>query len=179
MVCVCMASSKVATISSNVQRVTGRSCSLGNALATEMTCTRVEETMVRGLPERAASCKPDKPRATNRRRHLPTVRLVQPRSRPIWRFVGVSISAALKTIRARKLSDCGVEWARAKAYRSVRAFCDKMMRGAKGVGMGDLLAKRPSILIMSICSLYHIFYVGISDIACNEFTKRSTRSPSL
>jgi putative transposase len=27
---------------------------------------------------------------------------------------------------------------------------------------------------MSICSLYHIFYVGISDIACNEFTKRST-----
>src|SRR4030095_11651772 len=40
--------------------------------------------------------------------------------------------------------------------------------------MGELLAKRPSILIMSICSLYHIFYVGISDIACNEFTKRST-----
>src|SRR4029453_438 len=50
-----------------------------------------------------------------------------------------------------------------------------MMRGAKGIGMGELLAKRPSILIMSICSLYHIFYVGISDIACNEFTKRSTR----
>src|SRR4029453_15452029 len=49
-----------------------------------------------------------------------------------------------------------------------------MMRGAKGIGMGELLAKRPSILIMSICSLYHIFYVGISDIACNEFTKRST-----
>jgi hypothetical protein len=42
--------------------------------------------------------------------------------------------------------------------------------------MGELLAKKPSILIMSICSLYHIFYVGISDIACNEFTKRSTRS---
>jgi uncharacterized protein GlcG (DUF336 family) len=40
--------------------------------------------------------------------------------------------------------------------------------------MGELLAKKPSILIMSICSLYHIFYVGISDIACNEFTKRST-----
>ena len=50
------------------------------------------------------------------------------------------------------------------------------MRGAKGVGMGELLAKRPSILIMSICSLYHIFYVGISDIACNEFTKRSTNA---
>src|SRR4029453_4238705 len=49
-----------------------------------------------------------------------------------------------------------------------------MMRGAKGIGMGELLAKRPSILIMSICSLYRIFYVGISDIACNEFTKRST-----
>src|SRR5215471_2507640 len=126
-----------------------------------MTCTRVEETMVRGRPERAASCKPDKPSVTKRRRHLPTVWLVQPRSRPICRFVGVSISVALKMIRARKLSDCGVEWARANACRSVRAFCDKMMRGAKGVGMGELLAKRPSILIMSLCSLYHIFYVGI------------------
>ena len=31
---------------------------------------------------------------------------------------------------------------------------------------------------MSICSLYHIFYVGISDIACNEFTKRSTSAPA-
>jgi hypothetical protein len=45
--------------------------------------------------------------------------------------------------------------------------------------MGELLAKKPSILIMSICSLYHIFYVGISDIACNEFTKRSTRSTAI
>ena len=29
-------------------------------------------------------------------------------------------------------------------------------------------------MIMSDLLLYHIFYVGISDIACNEFTKRST-----
>src|SRR5215813_9388932 len=101
-----------------------------------MTCTRVEETMVRGRPERAASCKPDKPSVTKRRRHLPTVWLVQPRSRPICRFVGVSISVALKMIRARKLSDCGVEWARANACRSVRAFCDKMMRGAKAFWQG-------------------------------------------
>jgi hypothetical protein len=50
-----------------------------------------------------------------------------------------------------------------------------MIRRVKGVGMGELLAKRSLILIMSICSLYHIFYVGISDIACNEFTKRSRR----
>jgi len=59
-------------------------------------------------------------------------------------------------------SDCGVEEARANVCRSVRAFCAKMMRGAKGVGMGELLAKKPSIWIMSLCSLYHICYVGIS-----------------
>jgi hypothetical protein len=36
-----------------------------------------------------------------------------------------------------------VEWARINACKSDRAFCVKMMRGAMGVGMGTLLAKRP------------------------------------
>jgi hypothetical protein len=61
------------------------------------------------------------------------------------RLVGVSVSAARKTMRARKPSDCGVEEARTKACSSVRAFCDKMMWGAKGVGMATLLAKKPRI----------------------------------
>jgi hypothetical protein len=74
----------------------------------------------------------------------------------------VSVSAALQTMRARKPSACGVEWARANVCRSVRAFGDTMMRGAQGVGMGELLATRPSLLIMSMCSLEPIFYVGIS-----------------
>jgi hypothetical protein len=75
---------------------------------------------------------------------------------------GVSASAALKIIWARKASDCGVEWARAKAWRSIRAFCDKMMRGAKGVGMVTLLAKRLRKFIVPICSLSHIFHKLIS-----------------
>src|SRR5712691_4285715 len=140
---VCSASSKVATISSNVHLVTVRSCSLDDALATEMTWTRVGEAIVRGRPERMASCRPGKPRSRERRRHLPTVRLEQPNSWPILRLVGRSSSAALKTMRARNASDCGVDWARATACRSVRAFCDKMMGGAMGVGIGCLLAKRP------------------------------------
>src|SRR2546425_8694061 len=108
-----------------------------------MIVTRVREETVRGRPERGASCRPAKPSAWYRRRHLPTVRLEQWRSRPICTLLGVSASAALKTIRARKASACGVEWACVKACRFVRRFCDTMMRGAKGVGMGDLLATRP------------------------------------
>jgi len=50
MASVCRASSKVATISSSVQRVTVRSWSGGSVLATEMTCTRVEEAILRGRP---------------------------------------------------------------------------------------------------------------------------------
>jgi hypothetical protein len=49
-----------------------------------------------------------------------------------------------------------------------------MMRGAKGVGMGDLLAKglgKP----YPDCSLYHIFTLKYALTACNEFTKCSTR----
>jgi hypothetical protein len=53
--------STVAMISSNVHRVTGRSWSWGNALATERTCTRVGEAMVCGRPERGASCSPTIP----------------------------------------------------------------------------------------------------------------------
>jgi hypothetical protein len=73
-------------------------------------------------------------------------------------FVGVSASAARKIIRARKASACGVEWARAKVCRSIRAFGDKMIRGAKGVGMVALLAKGLWESIIPICSLYHIFH---------------------
>jgi len=38
-----------------------------------------------------------------------------------------------------------------------------MMRGAKGVGMAILLAKRPWKFIIPICSLYHIPHVIISN----------------
>src|SRR4029450_9805365 len=121
-----------------------------------MIVTRVREETVHGRPERGASCRPAKPSAWYRRRHLPTVRLEQWRSPPTCTLLGLSPPAALKTIRARNASACGVEWACAKVWRFVRRFCDKMMRGAKGVGMGDLLAKglgKP----YPDCSLYHIF----------------------
>ena len=108
-----------------------------------MTWTRVGEVIVRGRPERTASCKPDKPRARERRRHVPTVKLEQPNAWPMVRLVGWSTSAARKIMRARNARDCGVEWARATVCKAVRAFCDKVMRGARGVGIGGLLAKRP------------------------------------
>src|SRR2546427_10190771 len=158
MASVSMSPSKVATISSNVHRVTVRPLSCGNWLATAMIVTRVREETVRGRPERGASCSPAKPNSWYRRRHLPTVRLEQLRSRPICTLLGVSAAAALKTIRARNASDCGVEWACAKACRFVWRFCDTMMRGAKGVGMGDLLAKRSweSISRLLPISYFHI-----------------------
>ena len=49
-----------------------------------------------------------------------------------------------------------------------------MMRGAKGVGMGDLLAKRPWDIHIRLLPISY-FHVGICATACNEFTKRSTR----
>ena len=52
---VCRASRTVATISSKVHRVTVRSWSWGNVLATEITWTRVGAVMARGRPERLAS----------------------------------------------------------------------------------------------------------------------------
>ena len=60
---VCRASSKVATISSKVQRVTVRSWSWGSVLATEITWSRVGAAMTRGRPERLASWRPGNPSA--------------------------------------------------------------------------------------------------------------------
>src|SRR5260370_35643654 len=53
-------SSKVAAISSKVQRGTVRSWSCGKVLATEMTGTRVGEVIAGGRPERRASCRAEK-----------------------------------------------------------------------------------------------------------------------
>jgi hypothetical protein len=78
----------VVTISSKVHRVTVRSWSCGNVLATVMTWPRVGEVLVRGRPERTAPCKPDKPRSRERRRHVPTVKLAQPNAWPMVRLVG-------------------------------------------------------------------------------------------
>ncbi len=50
--------------------------------------------MTRGRPERLASCKPAKPKARERRRHVPTVRLEHPNSRPMCRLVGWSTAEA-------------------------------------------------------------------------------------
>ena len=136
-------SSTVVPIASHVQRVTLRAWSGGNVLATEMTCTRVGEVIVGGRPGREVSWRPVKPSSWERRRHWPAVRLAQPNARLILRLVGRSGSPALRMMRARKASDGGVEEARAKACRSARAFCAQMMRGAMGVGLGCLLAKRP------------------------------------
>jgi hypothetical protein len=37
-----------------------------------------------------------------------------------------------------------------------------MMGGAKGIGMAALLAKRPRIWIISLCSLYHMLDMRVS-----------------
>jgi hypothetical protein len=94
-------------------------------------------------PRASASWRPGKPSARERRRHVPTVRLEYPSSRPMCRWVGWSPAAARKTMRARKANACGVVWARTNICRSCRAFCAQIMRGAIGVGIGCLLATRP------------------------------------
>ena len=65
----------------------------------------------RGLPGRNSSCKPSMPRATKRRRHLPTVALVVPKRRAT--AVLVAPVAQARTTFARRTSAAGSDRDRA------------------------------------------------------------------